>query len=119
MWIGGSSVTAGYCDPSVNGLKPGLPTNGMKKKTDEDFFKEGNWWFKTGDIGLWDERGCMKIVDRRKNLFKTSLGEYVPVEEVEKSYQDLCSLCERSSTPTSHQCSRRSTPTGQRTTFST
>ena len=118
VWIGGSSVTAGYCDPSVNGLKPGLPTNGMKKKTDEDFFKEGNWWFKTGDIGLWDERGCMKIVDRRKNLFKTSLGEYVPVEEVEKSYQDLCSLCERSSTPTSHQCSRRSTPTGQRTTFS-
>ena len=72
VWIGGSSVTAGYCDPSVNGLKPGLPTNGMKKKTDEDFFKEGNWWFKTGDIGLWDERGCMKIVDRRKNLFKKS-----------------------------------------------
>merc|ERR1719426_489022 len=46
-------------------------------------------WFKTGDIGSW-EKGKLKIVDRKKNLYKTSVGEYVPVEEVEKVYQDGC-----------------------------
>jgi len=91
VWIGGPSVSNGYYDPSVSGLKPGVPSNGMKKKTDEDFFQEGGWsWFKTGDIGIWTDTMCLKIVDRKKNMFKTSLGEYVPVEEVEKTYSDSC-----------------------------
>merc|ERR1719492_752912 len=50
---------------------------------------DGFQTFKTGDIGSWVQ-GQLKIVDRRKNMFKTSLGEYVPVEEVEKTYQDTC-----------------------------
>merc|ERR1712157_709664 len=61
----------------------------------EDFFTEdGHSWFKTGDIGTWTNNGCLKIVDRRKNMFKTSLGEYVPVEEVEKTYQDTCAYAD-------------------------
>jgi long-chain acyl-CoA synthetase len=95
VWIGGYGVSPGYYDPSVNGLIPGLPSNGMAKKTKEDFFKEDGFsWFKTGDIGSWTERGTLKIVDRRKNMFKTSLGEYVPVEEVEKVYQDSCPMAD-------------------------
>jgi long-chain acyl-CoA synthetase len=91
VWIGGPSVSTGYYDPSVNGLRPGMPSNGMKKKSDEDFFQEDGWsWFKTGDIGVWTDTMCLKIVDRKKNMFKTSLGEYVPVEEVEKTYSDSC-----------------------------
>jgi len=91
VWIGGPGVSPGYYDPAVSGLKAGLPSNGMQKKTKEEFFKEDGWsWFKTGDIGSWTDSGCLKIVDRRKNMFKTSLGEYIPVEEVEKTYQDLC-----------------------------
>merc|ERR1711976_303861 len=78
-----------------NGLKEGVASNGMAKKTKEDFFQEDGWsWFKTGDIGTWTDRGCLKIVDRRKNMFKTSLGEYVPVEEVEKTYQDKCDFAD-------------------------
>lgn len=88
-------MSKGYYDPSVNGIKPGVPSNGMKEKTKEEFFTEGEWsWFKTGDIGSWTENGCLKIVDRRKNMFKTSLGEYVPVEEVEKTYQDNCTFAD-------------------------
>mmetsp|Transcript_19262 Transcript_19262/g.44975 ORF Transcript_19262/g.44975 Transcript_19262/m.44975 type:complete len:807 (+) Transcript_19262:66-2486(+) len=90
IWIGGPGVSLGYYDPAEHGLKPGVPSNGMAKKTTEEFFKEGQWsWFKTGDIGTWTDAGCLRVVDRRKNMFKTSLGEYVPVEEVEKTYQDF------------------------------
>mmetsp|Transcript_89887 Transcript_89887/g.159931 ORF Transcript_89887/g.159931 Transcript_89887/m.159931 type:complete len:815 (-) Transcript_89887:109-2553(-) len=95
VWIGGPSVSPGYYDPSVNGTKAGVPSNGMSKKTSEEFFKEDGWsWFKTGDIGTWAKEGTLKIVDRKKNMFKTSLGEYVPVEEVEKTYQDNCGFAD-------------------------
>jgi len=67
----------------------------MGAKTAEDFHQADGWsWFKTGDIGVWDKRGTLRIVDRKKNMFKTSLGEYVPVEEVEKSYQDCCEFAD-------------------------
>lgn len=88
-------MSVGYYDPSVHGLVSGVPSNGMSKKTSEDFFMEDGWsWFKTGEIGSWTDRGCLKIVDRRKNMFKTSLGEYVPVEEVEKTYQDTSAFAD-------------------------
>jgi len=95
VWIRGHGVSPGYYDPSVDDKTRSLPSNGMLKKTQEDFFVEdGVNVFRTGDIGYWVEDpgigGVLKIVDRRKNMFKTSLGEYVPVEEVEKTYQDAC-----------------------------
>lgn len=91
VWIGGPAVSQGYYDPSVNGTRRGVASNGMAGKTKDEFFQEdGVSWFKTGDIGSWTNTGCLKIVDRKKNMFKTSLGEYVPVEEVEKTYQDTC-----------------------------
>merc|ERR1719401_940914 len=91
VWIGGAGTSLGYYDPAEHSTKEGLPSNGMSKKTKEDFFiEDGCSWFKTGDIGSWTADGCVKIVDRRKNMFKTSLGEYVPVEEVEKIFQDNC-----------------------------
>jgi len=91
VWVRGLGVSSGYWDPSVDGLQnKRVPTNGMKKKTEEDFeVDNGMSWFKTGDIGCW-EKGKLKIVDRKKNMYKTSVGEYVPVEEVEKVYQDGC-----------------------------
>jgi len=95
VWIGGPGVSQGYYDPAVNGVKKGCQSNGMSKKTKEEFFQEDGWsWFKTGDIGSWTENGCLKIVDRRKNMFKTSIGEYIPVEEVEKVYQDSCGFAD-------------------------
>ena len=65
IWIRGASVTEGYLD---------LP------KENEESFEDA--WFKTGDIGQFDSKGNLQIIDRKKNLVKTLNGEYIALEKV-------------------------------------
>ena len=68
--IGGASVARGYFK--------------NEEKTKEDFFNEGGKrWFRTGDIGEMFEDGTVRIIDRKKDLVKLQLGEYVSLGKVE------------------------------------
>lgn len=44
-------------------------------------------WLLTGDIGVWDG-DCLKITDRKKELFKTSGGKYVAPQPIENKLKE-------------------------------
>jgi long-chain acyl-CoA synthetase len=49
--------------------------------TEAAFDEEG--WFMTGDVAEVHPNGAIKVIDRSKNIFKTSQGEYIAPEKVE------------------------------------
>ena len=52
-----------------------------EKETKDAFTADG--WFKTGDAGKFDENGNLIIIDRIKDLMKTSNGKYICPQPIE------------------------------------
>nr|KAG5686201.1 hypothetical protein BaRGS_008703 [Batillaria attramentaria] len=68
--VGGGNVAQGYYK--------------MEQQTKEDFTTiEGMRYFCTGDIGQVEDDGCFRVIDRKKDLVKLQMGEYVSLSKVE------------------------------------
>lgn len=51
------------------------------EKATQEIIKDG--WLYTGDIGQWVDGRFLKIIDRKKEMFKTSGGKYVVPQAIE------------------------------------
>ena len=79
----GSSVFSGY--------------EGDEKKTQETLMEDEKgegYWLMTGDVGMIDQWGRLRIIDRVKNLIKLAQGEYIAIEKVEGIFASM-PLCQQ------------------------
>jgi len=78
IWVKGPNVMRGYYK------EPDL--------TNEVITAEG--WFKTGDLGLFDERGYLVFKGRLKNMIVSASGENIYPEEIESVINNFKNVVE-------------------------
>ncbi|PYK67544.1 MAG: hypothetical protein DME45_10020 [Verrucomicrobia bacterium] len=64
----------------------------LPDKTDEAFTENG--WFRTGDLGYFDDNGELHLLGRLSTLIKTESGEKIQTEDVEAAYAEESAIRE-------------------------
>src|SRR5438067_3144317 len=64
----------------------------LPDKTDEAFTENG--WFRTGDLGHFDDNGELHLLGRLSTLIKTESGEKIQTEDVEAAYAEESAIRE-------------------------
>ena len=64
----------------------------LPDKTDEVFADDG--WFRTGDMGYFDDDGSLHLLGRLSTLIKTESGEKIQTEDVEEAYAEESAIRE-------------------------
>ena len=59
----------------------------FRNKELTDSSKTVDGWLHTGDVGEIGPGGALRIIDRIKNHFKLSQGEYIVSEKLERVYE--------------------------------
>ena len=64
----------------------------LPDKTEEAFTENG--WFRTGDLGYFDDNGELHLLGRLSTLIKTESGEKIQTEDVEAAYAEESAIRE-------------------------
>merc|ERR1719174_2834752 len=73
-------VCTGYLE------NPDMPDADVSAKNKDEFVVlDGIRYFCTGDIGQFTPSGNLQIIDRKKDLVKLQMGEYVALSKVENA----------------------------------
>ena len=80
LQFGGMSLFSGYYKNKEKTFEA------LEYDTEEDRKRGTNFWINSGDVVRIAPNGAVKIVDRAKNIFKLSQGEYIAPEKLENIY---------------------------------
>jgi long-chain acyl-CoA synthetase len=79
-------------DGEIQARGPGIMRGYHKMPEQTTLVLDDEGWFSTGDVGDIDERGRVRITDRKKDLVKTSGGKYIAPTVIEARLKALCPI---------------------------
>ncbi len=86
----GTELKLAPADSEILMKSPGIMQgyHNQPDQTSEALTEDG--WLRTGDIGEVDDRGFLRITDRKKDLIKTSGGKYIAPQSIEGKLKSTC-----------------------------
>jgi long-chain acyl-CoA synthetase len=90
MPMPGTDVKLDPADGEILMKSPGIMQgyHNLAEATAETLTQDG--WLRTGDIGEVDDKGFLRITDRKKDLIKTSGGKYIAPQSIEGKLKATC-----------------------------